>query len=386
MKPAITLTEAHARHARHRGPGETVLRDAIVPGLSLRLREGGSRTWVLRRAVDGRQHRIRLGSADTMTVDAARDAARAVIAGHPRAGIRQPAAQTFAAFAGRYRARMAMTWKPSTIAKSDLAFDTRLIPAFGRTPINQLDPHEVARWFHEISRDTPGRANRLLDELRAMLKRARAWGAIDAAAPDPTALVTRNPRQPRWRLLSLEELGRLGAALDRLARDLPDETDAIRLILLTGCRSGEVLRLPWSAVKADRLALCDSKTGPRTVLLSEPASALLEARRPHRVSGWVFPAVRDKRRPRSDINAAWRRVKAEAGLRPSIRLHDLRHTYASRAVMDGETLQMTGRLLGHKGPRSTERYAHLEEGFLAAAADRISSRIASLMAGGSSLS
>jgi integrase len=130
---------------------------------------------------------------------------------------------------------------------------------------------------------------------------------------------------------------------------------------------------------ASRLALIDAKTGPREVPLPPEAVAVLRARRPRRATGYVFPSPMDPQRPRRQIDDAWAKVKAEAGLRPSTRLHDLRHTYASRALMQGETMQMAGKLLGHKRTSTTERYAHLEDSFLAAAADRVAARVAKLL-------
>lgn len=381
MKPAVALTDAMVARARVVGVAETTLRDALVPGLALRLRASGARTWVFRHTVDGRQRRTVLGGSDALTLVDARAAARAILLGPSggRPDWRAPVAESFARFIDRYRERAASKWKPSTRRTWELGLSKRLLPAFGARPMNRISAQEVARWFHDCSRETPGRANKLLDDLRAMLNRAREWKVIDADAPDPCALVRRNRRPPRWRLLSVDELARLGFALDGLAAVLPDETDVIRLILLTGCRSGEILRLDWSEVAGDRLELADSKTGPRSVALPEAARAILKARRPRRLGGPVFPDSRDRASPRRNIDAAWAMVKARAGLPATIRLHDLRHTYASHALMRGETLQMAGKLLGHRRLQSTERYAHLDDGFLLAAAERVSARIATLM-------
>lgn len=380
MSGAVRLTDAIVARARVRVGGELSLADAATPGLYLRVRVTGAKTWVLRRVVEGRQRREVLGTADAMTLAEARVAARAALLGEtvspPVATATGP---SFASFAANYRERMAAVWKPNTLRGFDLGLRKHLLPAFGRRPLHSITAHEVARWFHDCSRDYPARANHMLEYLRAMVRRARAWGTLPADAPDPTALVRRNPVRPRWGMLSVTELGRLGRALDALADAMPDQTAMIRLILLSGCRPGEIIGLRWEEVRADRLALIDSKTGPREVALPPEAIALLKARRPRRATGPVFPSPRDPTRPRRQIDRAWAMVKAQAGLRAGTRLHDLRHTYASRALMHGETLQMAGRLLGHKRTSTTERYAHLEDGFLAAAADRVAERVAKLL-------
>jgi len=132
-------------------------------------------------------------------------------------------------------------------------------------------------------------------------------------------------------------------------------------------------------VKGDAMELTESKSGPRTVRLSAQAAKLLKERRGKRYSGYVFPAKLKKGACLPNLNTAWAAVRAAADLPPTLRLHDLRHTYASRAVMQGETLFMAGKLLGHRNLASTERYAHLEEGYLLAAADRVSEAVDALM-------
>jgi len=382
MTRVVRLTAAMVAGAKARGVSEVMLHDADVPGLALRVRQSGAKTWVLRRTVDGRQERRVLGTPDSLSVAEARDAARAVILGPlpGRDAAPPPASMSFAKFAALYRERMADDWKPSTRDGFDSALRLHLLPVFGARPMNRITAEEVTAWFHGISKERSGRANRLLCDMRAMFNRAREWKVIAADAPHPCALLRRNRRDPVWRILSLEELGRLGKALDRLAEAKPDETSIIRLLLLTGCRVGEIMRLKWQEVRDDRLELGDSKTGPRAIPLPAAAIAILKARRPpRRAAGYVFPSPVDRRRPRSNIDTAWMQVKRAADIEGTLRLHDLRHTYASRALMQGETLQMAGKLLGHRRTATTERYAHLEDSFLIAAAERVSARIAAML-------
>ena len=133
----------------------------------------------------------------------------------------------------------------------------------------------------------------------------------------------------------------------------------VRLLLLTGCRKSEIATLAWSSYRDGHLFLPDTKTGPRTVWLSSPARALL-ARLP-RTGRWVFASAKTgERLPVPTLEAFWRKVRAEAGL-DDVRLHDLRHTYASIAIGGGETVVTTGRLLGHRNPETTLKYAHLSK-------------------------
>lgn len=380
MKGTVLLTDALAATVMPGGRKELTLRDARTPGLMLRVRDSGARAWVLRHTVDGRQRRQTLGDVAAMTVAEARAAAHAVLAGGVVAPPEKAAdAPTLAAFVAQARPRLAAIWKPSTFERSDMTFRNQLLPVFGAIPMNRIEPTAVAQWFHAFSRTWPGSANHSLGLLRTLFIRAKAWGVLPHDTPKVWALVKRNPRPPVWRILSLDELHRLGRALDVLRETRRGEADAIRLILLTGCRSGEVRRLRWENVKGDAMELTESKSGPRTVRLSAQAAKLLKELRGKRNSGYVFPAKLKKGACLPNLDKAWAAVRAAAELPPTLRLHDLRHTYASRAVMQGETLFMAGKLLGHRNLASTERYAHLEEGYLLAAADRVSEAVDALM-------
>ena len=144
---------------------------------------------------------------------------------------------------------------------------------------------------------------------------------------------------------------------------------AIRLLLLTGCRKGELLTLRWSDYREGHLFLRDSKTGPRTVWLSQPARKVLDML--GRTSPWVFPALRTNRpRGASWLDLFWRRVRTETAL-SDVRLHDLRHTHASLALRQGETVLAIGRLLGHRNPETTLKYIHLADTMVHEAAETV---------------
>ena len=188
---------------------------------------------------------------------------------------------------------------------------------------------------------------------------------------------------PRSRFLSREEIARLHDILDAQTRkESRQQADIVRLLLLTGCRKGEITGLRWSEVHDDMLALADSKTGPRTVPLGSRARAILD-RQPRTGSPWVFPSPRDPARPRGPDLPFWYRIRREAGIE-DCRLHDLRHTMASHAVMNGVPVPVVARLLGHANVKMTMRYAHLADRDIEVAAERTGQAIAQIMSVGGS--
>ena len=190
-----------------------------------------------------------------------------------------------------------------------------------------------------------------------------------------------NRRTALTRFLSRDELRRLHRALDRHARtntQCARQADIIRLLLLTGCRRGEILTLRWNEVDADTIALGDAKTGPRTVYLNVRARRIIE-RQPRGQSAFVFPSERNPERPYRPHLPLWDRVRTEAGIE-DVRLHDLRHTMASHAVMNGVPVPVVSRLLGHSNVQMTLRYAHLADKDIEAAAERVGAAMARAMA------
>ena len=267
--------------------------------------------------------------------------------------------------------------KPSTRKRMDSAMQTQLLPAFGTLPLDRIDRVAVHLWFDCYSRTAPGGANRTLDVLRQILNHAIACGYV---AANPTRGLIRNPSRKLTRFLSRAEVGRLHQVLDihRGRGSGRQQAEIIRLLLLTGCRKGELVRLRWSEIDGDMLRLIDSKTGPRLVFLNGHAQAIL-ARQPRTGSAYVFPSLVDSSRPRSMELSLWPKACRQAGLE-GVRLHDLRHSFASHAVMQGVPLPVVSRLLGHNHPRMTFRYAHVSDRETEAAAERIGVAIAAMLA------
>ncbi len=264
--------------------------------------------------------------------------------------------------------------KKSTRRRMDSALRTQLLPSFGALPVDRISRTAVHIWFDLYSETAPGGANRTLDVLRQILNHAIACGHL---LTNPTHGIVRNPRPQRTRFLSRPEVARLHAALSRHRGrgSGRQQADIIRLLMLTGCRKGELLALRWSEVDGDVLRLKDSKTGPRAVYLNPQAQRILALQR-RTGSPFVFPSSADSSRPRSSELSLWRKVRREAGIE-DVRLHDLRHTFASHAVMQGVSLPVVSRLLGHSGVQMTLRYAHVSDPDTEAAAERIGVAIAS---------
>ena len=353
---------------------EYTVRDTRLAGLGVRVRPSGHRSYVYCWKGEGGSRRITLGPAALMGVEEARAKCLEVETTARSNGTERGAVPTFEDFCvGPVRARFDIH-KPSTRKSAGRVLAGKLLPAFGPLPLDRIDRAGVHRWFDEYSQTAPGGANSALKLLRSILNHAVVCGHLDT---NPAKGIKRNPRPTLTRFLLREEIRRLHRALDRLTGARPSrarQADIVRLLLLTGCRKSEILTMRWQDVDGDTLNLADAKTGPRQVLLNAPARAILE-RQPRSNSPYVFPSPSDSGRPlRSDL-PLWYAVRREAGIE-DVRLHDLRHTFASHAVLQGIPLPIVSRLLGHKRPSMTLRYAHVGDWETEAAAERIGATIA----------
>ena len=365
-------------HPRER---EYTVWDTRTPGLGVRVRPSGATTFVLLRKTDGRTMRRSLGTVASRSVDEARRQCHALLATPDT----EPAKRR-ARSAPRFRDFVASTWKdahfprykPSTRAGVNAALTSQLLPAFGATPLDRITRNQVLRWFDAYSRTAPGGANHALRILRRVLEFAISQGHLGT---NPARDVTMNRRTALTRFLSRDEVRRLHRALDRHARTgtrHAHQADIIRLLLLTGCRRGEILALRWTEVDGDTLALEEAKTGPRKVYLSVPARRIIE-RQPRGESPFVFPSPRRPEHPHGPHLPLWDRVRREAAIE-DVRMHDLRHTMASQAVMNGVPVPVVSRLLGHRNVRTTLRYAHLADRDIECAAERVGEALARAMA------
>jgi integrase len=214
-----------------------------------------------------------------------------------------------------------------------------------------------------------------------MFSMAELWG-LRPDGSNPRRHIKKYPEEKRERFLSPAELRRVGEVLREMeveAVELPSAIAAVRLLILSGCRLGEVMTLRWEHVDLDgrALRLPDSKTGPKVVHLGQPAVAVLRGIRRLPDNPWVIVGTKLGGRL-TDLQPFWQRVRARAGLK-DVRIHDLRHTYASIAVAAGQGPPMIGKLLGHTQVQTTARYAHLAADPLRAAADQVAEALAAAL-------
>ena len=369
---------------------DVIFWDRDLPGFGVRVYPSGRKVYVVQSRARGAPRRITLGIHGALTTEQARKRAAGVIdrikRGEDPTARPSVAETTVAALAARYMsAHVAANCNAHTASIYRGALDNHILPALGAMPLGAVERSHVAALHYRL-RDTPRAANRALMILAKMFALAAAWG-LGPEGNNPCRSVRKYKERKRERFLTREEYRRLGTVLAAAEADgsvWPHAVAALRLLMLTGCRLNEVLMLRWDDV--DRVAgefrLRYAKTGVRMVPLTPTAKAVLAGI--DRVPGnpWIFvgrkPGVR-----LSNMTADWYRLRAQAGL-DDVHIHDLRHSYASRALALGESLSMIGKLLGHTDMNSTARYAHLARDMEKVSAARVGVSIATDIMAGSS--
>lgn len=367
-------------------PKRFVVWDSAIPGFGLSVHPKGLKTFVLKyRTVDGTQRKPTIGTYGAITLEQARDIANDILAkvraGEDPSRARKEArlAPTVADLVDRYWNEHALIYKkPSSIKADRVNIDKHVLPAFGTRKVASITFDDVSR-LHKSMFETPGAANRTVALLSKMFNLAEKW-QIRPPYSNPCRHVTKYKERRIHRDLNELELARLAKVLlESEPYESPHAIAAIRLLLFSGMRVGEVLSLRWAEVDLDRgaLFLKDSKTGAKTVHLNSAARELLSSR--ERVLGneYVFPGKLPGK-PIMDLNKPWRRIRRRAAL-PELRLHDLRHNFASAAAASGLSLTVIGKLLGHRSPLTTSRYADLADDPTRAASEMVGRRIAEAM-------
>jgi integrase len=385
--------------------------DPDLPGFGVRIAPRGTRSWIVefRPNGGGRKQptqRMTIGHESSLSLAKAREKARTILAevrlgGDPaRERKDRREAVTVAELADLFMTEEVRPLKkPSTAALYDRYFRVHVKPALGTRKARDITRSDIARLHRKIGEIGKPTANRVVVLISGMFTWAAKAGTVPEG-PNPARGVSRFKEEGRERFLSADELARLGDALREAETvGLPWDTDealpapkhlakpenrrtivspfataAIRLLLFTGCRLREILHLRWDAVDFDRgvLALPDSKTGKKLVMLAAPALAVLSAL--PRLGSRVIPGT-DPDRPRHDLHKPWRAVAKRAGL-IGLRIHDLRHSFASVGVASNLGLPILGKLLGHRAVETTAKYAHVANDPLRRAADTIAEAIA----------
>ena len=362
---------------------EYTLWDNLLAHFGVRIQPSGVRSYIIQTRVNGRMRKITLGRFPELSLDAARREGAAMLArlwgGEDVTPPRKKRAPLFRDFAARYRERRRHRWKPSSLETYDIYMKNRLMPHFGKMRLDAITHARVSAWFDAASAEKPGAANRAFETLRAMLSAARQWGDVGPHVPDACANIVKNPRRAVARYLNPEELERLGAVLDRHREEHPWPVAALRLLTLTGARLSEIVNLHWGEVgeigeDGASARIEDSKTGPRTLWFGPEAGRIIAAL--PRIDGRdrVFPDDLTSAR----LHVFWCGIREEAGL-AGLRIHDLRHSWASQGVMNGVGLTTVGTLLGHRRRETTAIYAHLDDAALRDAAAQAAGVIARAM-------
>ena len=366
--PRITLTDARVGAL---GPRKTAhdIRDADLKGFGVRVLPSGRKRFFIHSQHRGERVWKIVGDAAEFSVADARTRAAGMLAAIRNGGTvpLAPEETLFGAIAETVFQRYERVWKARTLQVNRGYLRKQILPCFAGRQVADIDGKDVRNWFASL-RATPVAADRSMPVLSVIMREAEAMG-LRPEGSNPCRGIPRYRRKGRERFLSDGEIRRLSARLSAHSDRYPEQVAAIRLLLLTGCRKSEILTLRWSDYREGRLFLRDSKTGPRTVWLSQPARDVLDGL--ERKSRWVFPARRANRpRDRGWLDRFWFRVRAEADL-CDVRLHDLRHTHASLALRQGETVLAIGRLLGHRNIETTLKYTHLADNMVHEAAETV---------------
>ncbi|MCW5693077.1 MAG: tyrosine-type recombinase/integrase [Pseudolabrys sp.] len=392
--------------------------DGELAGFGVRVTPAGAKSWIVeyRAGGGGRtapKRRMTLGSVKTITADQARRTAKDILA-RARLG-EDPAAElaedrraaTVADLSERFLDHVRATKKPRTGDLYEIYFRKHVLPALGPKRARDVTPRDVDRLHKRIGQTAPITANRVIMLLSGFFRWA-GKGAQGEVPRDfaPTADIERFREAPRERYLTPDEFARLGDAIrqaetvgvayevdearptakharkpeNRLRHIDPHAAGAIRLLLFTGARLREILHLRWDEVDFSRgvLWLADSKTGRKPIVLNAPALAVLSSLQKLRIGHYVIAgafAGRDDEKPRTDLKKPWALVSERAGL-SGVRIHDLRHSFASVGAGEHLGLPVIGKLLGHRNPETTQRYAHLADDPLRRASERIAAGIA----------
>ena len=372
-------------------PGNLVW-DTKVTGFGIRCQKK-ARSYVLKYRIGGRQRWYVIGRHGApWTPKTARDRAKALLgeiaSGHDPAAIKEEvkSTPTFAEAARRFMEEHASNLAESSAKEYQRLLDKTILPALGKNRITDITRQDISKLHHGL-RETPYAANRVRALLGKLFNLAEAWGY----RPDhsnPCLHVKKYREKARERMLSAEELGRLGEAL-RGFNGSPYAVAAIKLLVFTGARLSEVLRLQWEQVDFERgeVRLADHKTsrtrGAKTLHLPPPALEVLATlprleNNPYVIVGKVEGAHM------VNLQKPWRSIRRAAGLE-DVRIHDLRHAFASIAASSGLSLPIIGKVLGHSQPQTTCRYPHLSDDPVKAAAASTAGKIEAAMSANRSI-
>jgi integrase len=371
-------------------PGNTdlFLWDTDARGFGLKLTPAGKKIYLLQYRTPGQRtpKRFTIGThGSPWTPEMARKEAERIL-GSVAHGVdpaadraRTKEAPTVTEIAERFMEEHVLAKrKPRTGAEYQAIIRRIIIPTLGKKKCRDVNGTDISRLHHSL-RSTPYMANRAIAVLSKMFNKAESWRERPALS-NPCRGIEKFKEAKRERFLSPDELGRLGDALNSFDGS-PYITAAIRILIFTGARLNEVLTLRWEWIDFSRqeIRLPDSKTGAKTIHLPPPALNVLSTLprmegNPHVICGLVPGACL------VNLEKPWRKIRKEAGI-ADVRLHDLRHSFASVAASSGMGLPIIGKMLGHTQAQTTARYAHLADDPVKAAVAAVAGNIAAAMQG-----
>ena len=363
--------------------------DDSLPGFGVRVLPSGRKGYIVQYRAGRRSRRMSLGPSTVLTCEQARTRAITIIAA--ARGGDDPAARrdadrrtaTVKELADRFdKEHVSLRIKESTAKGYRRLLQLTILPALGRHRVTEVTRADIAKLHHDL-RHIPYEANRCLEVISKMFSLAEMWG-LRPDGSNPRKHIKKYAEEKRERFLSPAELKRVGEVLREMESEgieLPSAIAATRLLILTGCRLNEIMTLQWEHVDlpGQALRLPDSKTGAKVVHLGQPAIDVLEIIVRVEKNPWVIVGTLPGARL-TDLQPFWQRVRARAGLN-DVRIHDLRHTFASTAAASGQGLPMIGKLLGHTQVQTTARYAHLASATVKTAASDVSAEIAASLNG-----
>ena len=356
--------------------------DSDVTGFGVRVRPSGVKAYLIQYRKGGRTRRLTLGKHGALTADSARKLAiqklgEVAHGGDPSADrAEHHRAPTMAVVCQRFlEEHAALRCKATTRFDYERNIERHVLPNLGTFKVADIRRSDIAALHHKL-RETPYQANRVLALLSKIFNLTELW-ELRPDGSNPCRLVPKFKEKSKERFLGEHELIRLGEVLQEVEQTGQESIFAVaayRLLLLTGCRLSEIQKLQWSFVSMNHLLLPDSKTGARRIPLSQDAKMILN-RLPRDPSN---PFVIQGKLPGShltDLQHPWQRIRKQAGLE-DVRIHDLRHTFASIAAMNGIDLLTLGKILGHSNYQTTQRYAHLADAGVCEAANAVSGMMA----------
>ncbi|WP_034389173.1 tyrosine-type recombinase/integrase [Hellea balneolensis] len=358
-----------------------IIWDSQLSGFGIRISPKGRKTFVVQYRHHGKSKKVRLGKYGLVTVDQARKEAQTILGAlasgkNPSIAVqRHVKSPTLNTVANRFLDEyVSVRLKPGTQANYRQILKCYVLPVLGKRKIIDIERADVAA-LHLSLKHVPNQANRCVLVLSKIFNLCEEWG-LREQSQNPCKHVQRYKENKRHRFLSKSELTHLWQTLDKVALENTASiyaVNAYKLLILTGCRLSEIQTLQWSFIHGNHVEFPDSKTGYKRLPLNDAAMTVL-AQFPRLPDNEYVICGEKAGSHIVNLQKSWRRIRKQANL-DDVRIHDLRHTFASHAVMGGTPLALVSRLLGHSKITTTMRYAHLADAELAKASNGIGNQL-----------